>query len=62
MRTVGFMVAMPTVVSTVEEVHQWTQKQQKIRQDAKEMGGVLGDEEKSGDGEKGKEDESTAEL
>jgi hypothetical protein len=53
LRTVGFMVAMPATVSTVEEVHQWTREQQQIRQDTKEMGRVLGHEEEPTNGKEG---------
>lgn len=54
------MVAMPTTVSTMEEVHQWTQQQQKIWQNAKQMRGVFGDQEKTTDREEHEEHDVAA--
>jgi len=46
------MAAVPTVFA-VQEMQQRPQEYQQVRQDAKEMGCVLGDEEEPADGEKG---------
>jgi hypothetical protein len=47
---------MPTV-SPVQEVEQRAEQHQEVGQEAKEMGGVLGDQEKAGDGQEGEQHE-----
>src|SRR5262245_60871821 len=55
-RVEGRLTAMPAV-SPVQEVEQRAEQHQEVGQDAKKMGGVLGDQEKSSDGEEGEQHE-----
>jgi predicted ribonuclease YlaK len=51
MRVMRVMVTMPVV----QEMQHWAEEHQQIGQDAKQMRGVLRDQEESADGEKGEQ-------
>ena len=46
------MPVVSLLMTAVQEVHEWARQQEQIRQEAENVGGMLGDEEEPHDREK----------